>query len=131
MILSVEILFSFILWYFFEFPKNIFEAWKNFLKFGIHYFSIPFLFKTLFSHWRKYIFSYPRGFDLPKILEVWFANQISRILGATVRTFLIFTGILFEIFVFLFGLILFFCWFFLPFLLIFLLIYGFRLLFSI
>lgn len=118
-------------WYFFDVPKNIFKGWKNFLKFGLHYFSIPFLFKTLFSHWHKYFWAYPRGFDIAKIIETFLSNLISRVVGAVIRSFLILVGILFEVLIFILGLILILLWFFLPLILFFVFIYGVKLLFSV
>jgi hypothetical protein len=111
-------------WQFFESPKKIFQAWKNFFNFGLYYFSIPFLIKTLFSPWRKYHWSYPRGFDIGKYLEVFFSNLISRMIGAILRIFIVIFGILFEIFVIFFGFLIFWGWIFLPIILILLIIYG-------
>jgi len=105
-------------WHLFDVPKNILKGWRNFLAFNLNYFSIPLLFKTLFSPWRRYTWAYPRGFDLGGYLEVFFSNLISRTLGAIVRIFFIFLGAAVEIIILLIGLVLFLGWFFLPFLLI-------------
>lgn len=116
-------------WYFLKIPREILKAWKNFLKFGLNYFSIPLLLKTYFSHWHGYKWSYPRGLDIPKMLEVWASNLISRVLGAFIRTFVIGFGLIFEIFVLILGPIFLFGWLFFPLLLIFIFLYGWRLLF--
>jgi uncharacterized membrane protein len=116
-------------WYLVDFPKRIFDAWKNFLKFGLHYFSIPFLLKTLFSHWRKYVWAYPKSFDIGKILEAFISNQISRLIGAFARTFLILIGLIFEVLILIVGILTFFSWFLLPVFLILIFIYGIRFLF--
>ncbi len=117
-------------WYFFEMPKNILNGWKNYLKFGLNYFSIPLLLKTFFSPWHRYKWAYPRrGFDIGKILETWFSNQISRILGTIIRSFLIIFGTLFELFVFFVGPLFLICWLFLPLLLIISFFYAFTILF--
>ena len=42
------IFWKLISWQFFDVPKNILKAWKNFLNFGLYYFSIPLLIKTFF-----------------------------------------------------------------------------------
>jgi hypothetical protein len=122
---------AFISWYLVDFPKRIFDAWKNFLKFGLRYFSIPFLLKTFFAHWHKYVWAYPRSFDIGKILEVWISNQISRVVGAFARTFLILFGLIFEILIFIFGILAIFCWFLLPVFLFLIFIYGIKFLFGI
>src|SRR3989344_6842987 len=104
-------------WYFFDVPKEILTGWRNFLLFGLNYFSIPLLLKTLFSHWRRYSWSYGRGFDIARYLNVFGSNLISRLLGAFMRTILIFFGIIAEIFIFIFWLMVFMGWFLLPILL--------------
>jgi len=118
-------------WYLIDFPKEILRAIKNFLKFGLHYFSIPFLFKTFFSHWHKYFWRYPRAPDIVKILEVWASNMISRLVGMTARSFLILVGLIFEILILIFGLSFFIFWFSLPIILFLIFIYGIKFLFEI
>ncbi len=115
-------------WQFFEVPKNILRGWKNFLKFGLNYFSVPLLLKTLFSPWRKYEWFYPRGFDFWVYLEIFISNLIFRILGAMFRSILIVIGILFEVFLFFSGLGVFLGWLLLPFFLVLGIYEGFRLL---
>ncbi|MEK9134830.1 MAG: hypothetical protein AAB451_00785 [Patescibacteria group bacterium] len=127
--MAQNIIFQYIVWQFLESPKNVLAGWKNFLKFGLNYFSLPLLLKTLFSPWRRYSWSYGRGFDIKRYLEVFFSNLISRILGAIVRVFLIISGILFEVFILSAGLIIFLAWLALPFLLISGFYYGFSILF--
>lgn len=127
-IFSQNLFFQWLAWQFFDMPKNILKGWKNFLKFNLNYFSIPLLFKTLFSPWRKYFWLYPRGFDLGKYLEVFLSNLISRILGAILRIFLIIIGILVEIFIIFIGIIVFLVWLILPILLICGFYYGVRIL---
>src|SRR3989344_8576300 len=119
-----NILFQYIFWQFWESPKNVFNAWQNFLKFGFHYFSLPLLLKTLFSPWRRYRWYYPKGFYPVKYLEVFLSNLISRILGLVLRIFLMISGILFEIFIFFMGFVVFFGWLVLPFFLIWGFFYG-------
>jgi hypothetical protein len=126
-----ENLVLFIEWYFFDLSKEILRAIKNFLKFGLHYFSIPFLLKTLFSHWHRYAWAYPKSPDLAKILEVWISNQISRLIGAIARSFLILFGLIYEIFVLILGFLLLFFWFFLPLIWVLIFVYGIKFLFKI
>jgi hypothetical protein len=126
-----ENLALFIDWYFFNFPKEIFEGVKNFLKFGFHYFSIPFLFKTFFAHWRKYYWEYPKGFNLANFFEALVSNLISRLIGATARSFLILLGLIYEIFILIFGFLFFLLWLTLPIILILIFVYGIKLLFKI
>jgi hypothetical protein len=111
-------------WYLFDFPREILKGIKNYLKFGFHYFSIPFLLKTLFAHWHKYFWQYPRGLDIAKILEVWASNQISRLVGMVCRSFLILAGLSYEILVLIFGILIFLLWYLLPVILFLIFIYG-------
>ena len=121
-------LFQFISWYFFDIPKEILKAWRNFLLFNFNFFSITLLLRTLFSPWRKYKYSYGRGFDFKRYLNVFSFNMISRAIGAIVRIFVIIFGLICEFFVFLFGIIIFLGWLILPFLLFLGLYFGFKLL---
>ena len=129
MIISLRqnIFFQYIIWHYFDVPKTILKAWKNFLLFNLEYFSIFQLLKTFFSHWRRYAFSYPRAFDAGKYVEVFFSNLISRILGAIVRSFLITLGFIAEILILFFGAVVFFSWLLLPFILIIIFYLGVRL----
>ena len=126
---SQNIFIQYLLWQFFEAPRNILRGWRNFLLFNLNYFSIPLLLKTLFSPWRRYRWSYPKGLQIGKRLEVFISNLISRVLGAITRIILIFIGLLVEIFLIFGGLILFLGWLILPLLLIVGFFYGFKILF--
>jgi len=77
-----NIIFLWIGWYYFEMSNNLLDAWKNFLLFNLNYFSIPLLLKTFFSPWRRYKWTYSRGFDIKQYFETFISNLISRILGA-------------------------------------------------
>jgi len=105
-------------WYFYEVPREILSGWKNFLSFGLNFFSIPLLLKTLFSHWKRYHWARSRGFDIGEYFSVLFSNLMSRFIGAMARSFLILVGLIFEFFIFLSGSIIFLGWFILPIILI-------------
>jgi len=120
---------QYLIWQFFDVPREIIKAWKNFLLFYLNYFSIPLLIKTFFSHWRRYQWSYGRGFEIGRYLEVFFSNLISRVLGAVVRSFLIFFGLIVEIFIVLAGFIVFIGWLVMPALLVAGLVFGLKIVF--
>jgi len=117
-ILMQSIFLQYLSWQFLEMPVNILKAWKNFLKFNLNYFSVPLLLRTFFSPWRRYQVLHGRGFDLGKYLEAAFSNLIFRLIGATLRSFLIIAGILVEIFTLFAGAVVFIGWLVLPALLI-------------
>lgn len=121
-----NIILQYLIWQFFEIPKSILGAWRNFLKFYLNYFSILLLIKTFFAPWRGYKWYYGRGFDIGRFLETLASNLICRLIGAILRFFLILIGLLVEIFIVFLGLFLFLGWFLLPILLIFGFYYGFR-----
>ena len=114
-----NILFQWLFWHFLEVPREILKAWKNFLLFNLNYFSIVLLLKTFFSHWRRYKWTnQERGFNIGRFFECFFSNLISRILGAVIRTVLIFIGLLVEVFIIFAGAVMFIGWLILPALLI-------------
>jgi len=120
--ISQNIFAQYLIWHFYDQPRKILKTWKGFLLFNLNYFSLLLLLKTFFSPWRQYKWYYPRGLDIPKYLEVFFSNIISRVLGAILRTAIIFFGIFFEILILIFGFLIFVGWFILPALLVFILI---------
>lgn len=124
-----NIFFQWFSWHFFEVPGSILKAWKNFLLFNLNYFSIPLLLKTLFYPWRRYKVSLGKGFDIGRYFEALFSNLIFRILGAVMRSILIFIGLLVEIFIFLGGIIVFIGWLVLPVLLLAGLLFGIKVMF--
>ncbi|MBT9133005.1 MAG: hypothetical protein DDT33_01536 [Firmicutes bacterium] len=117
-------------WYFFDGFKNIFQVWKNLLLFNLEYFSVLLLLKTFFSPWRRYQWSYGRGFDFKRYSEVIISNLISRIMGAIMRTFLILIGIISEILIIAAGVIILTGWLILPIFLLAGFIFGILLIFS-
>jgi len=101
-------------WYYTKGVKNVLLTWKNFILFSMEYFSIPLLFKTLFSPWKRDITKKPRGFDLKKTVEYITFNTISRAIGFFMRFFTILVGILFFVLVIFIGAIVFVLWLVLP-----------------
>lgn len=121
---------EYLIWQFIDVPVEIIKGVKNYLKFYLNYFSIPFLLKTFFSPWRRYYWSYGGEFNIKRWVEVFFSNLISRIMGMIMRFFLVCFGILTEIFIFIFGSIIFFGWLIAPFFLICGLVFGFMFIFG-
>ncbi|MGB2762285.1 MAG: hypothetical protein WBC21_01950 [Minisyncoccales bacterium] len=124
-----NILFQYLQWHFIDQTKAILRAWKNFLSFGLNFFSIPLLLRTFCSPWRRYRYFYPKGFDFKKYIDAFTFNAISRVIGAIMRTALIIIGVMVEFFIFLAGILFFLIWLFLPVILIILFFYGIKLLF--
>ena len=116
-------------WYLYEMPKEILQGWRNFLLFGLNFFSIPLLLKTLFSPWKRYSWKRQRGFDIGEYFSILVSNLMSRILGAIVRIVFIFLGLIFEVIIFSLGLIIFVGWFIMPIFSVFGVLIGFSMLF--
>lgn len=110
-----NILSNWLFWHFYEVPKSLFFSWKNFLSFGLDFFSVHILILTLFSHWRRYKWTYPKGFSPRGYFEAFISNIFSRIIGAIVRFFLIIAGIAAEILILLVGAIVVLFWIVMPF----------------
>lgn len=123
--MPIVLVSQFLFWYFVKVPAKIIEGWFNFLKFNMEFFSMPLLLKTLFSQWRRYGWSYPRGLDIPKMLEIFFSNLILRVLGMVMRLILIAIGFISEIVIFVIGAFVLAGWLALPLLLFLSLRYGF------
>lgn len=106
------------LWHFYEMPKFLFRAWKNYILFGINSFSVSLLLKTLFSPWRRYNWSYPKTFDIKEFFSTLVSNIFSRILGAICRVMLILAGLIFQFFIIIAGIIVILFWFLIPFIIV-------------
>jgi len=124
-----NIFIQYLQWQFFDASKSILGGWQNCLKFNLNYWSVPLLLRTWFSHWRRYKYSYGRGFNLKRYFEAFTFNMISRILGGLMRSILIVLGIFTEMVVFIFGAIVFLIWIILPLLLVGGFFYGCKILF--
>lgn len=115
---------QYLTWHFAEQPRFILTIWKNLLHYNLNFFSISLLFRTLFSHWRRYHISYGRGVDLRRYFEAFTFNVISRGLGAVVRTIFIVIGLIIELFILLGGGLVLLAWILLPVLMLIGLIFG-------
>lgn len=113
-----NVIITWFFWHFFEMPKFLFSVWQNFISFGLNFFSIPLLLKTLFSPWRRYRWNYPKRFDVKEFLNTLVSNTFSRIIGGFCRIILIIVGIIFQVIVVWVGLLAIILWFFIPFLMI-------------
>lgn len=78
-------------WHYTTALSTLLLIFRNLLFFLYHFFSIPQLFKTFFSPWKKEILRYEGpGFNLKIYFDVLIFNLFSKIIGAIVRTLTIF-----------------------------------------
>ncbi len=116
-------------WHFLDVPRELLKAWKNYIRFFLHFFSLPILLKSLFSPWHGITWSYGRGFSFSRYAETIISNGFSRAIGFFLRLFLIVFGLVLELAVLIMGFLILIIWFLLPLIIIFLFIFGIRLLF--
>ncbi len=109
-----DIMLLWLQWHLIDVPKEIFKGWKNLLLFNLRFFSVFFLIKTFFSYWRKYRWSYGRGFSVTRYLEAFFSNIASRLIGSMIRFFLIVVALILEIIIFFSGIVVLILWVLLP-----------------
>lgn len=109
-----NIFFKWVFWHFTEAAGGILRAWKNFLRFNLGYFSVGSLIKSLLSPWRGDKAAYTRGFDPKQYFNTFFANMISRALGAIIRLVIIAVGLALEAVIFLIGAFVLIFWICLP-----------------
>lgn len=127
--MSQNIIVQYFIWHFYDVPKELGKAWKNYLRFFLSFFSVIALIRTLFAPWHNYQWSYGRGFSISRYTETFVSNTFSRVLGAIIRSFLIIIGLIFEIFIFFLGAIVFLSWILLPVIIIALFAFGIKFLF--
>jgi hypothetical protein len=108
------IILDYLFWQYIEMPKRILRAWRNMLAFGFNFFSVGYCFKTIFSPWKKTIWTYPKGLDISGFLEIFFSNLISRILGFIMKVFVIFSSFIYEAFTLIIGASLLIIWLVMP-----------------
>ena len=101
----------FLRWYFLEVPPKIKKIWGNYLWFFSRYFMIPDLAQEFLAPWKGMTFAREkRGFDLGDIFSVWLGNIFSSMIGAIIRSVFLVAGIIAEIIVFCFGIIVYIAW---------------------
>lgn len=93
--LFLTIIRHYFLWHYTEAYKELFSVCKNLIWFVVHFFSIPQLFKTLFSPWRRIVEEKKKSWDIEDFAGRILINVLSRIIGAIVRLLVISLGLVF------------------------------------
>ncbi|MCX6738347.1 MAG: hypothetical protein NTY11_02955 [Candidatus Parcubacteria bacterium] len=127
--MSQNVIIQYFIWHFHDVPKELGKAWKNYLRFYLSFFSVGALLRTFLAPWHSYQWDYGRGFSVSRYAETFISNSFSRVLGAIIRSVLILVGLIFEVFIFLIGAIVFLSWIFLPVIIIALFAFGIKFLF--
>lgn len=121
------LIISWLVWHYRQMPLFLFSAWKNYLDFGLNYFSTPLLMGTLFNPWRKYRWNYPKSFNILELFNTAVSNTFSRITGAICRLIFIIFGLLAEMLIFITGIIVILLWVLMPIISIFIIVIAFTL----
>lgn len=111
-------------WHYTSALKDFFNIWGNMIWFVYQYFSIPILFKTLLSPFKRLKEQSKGGLDIGGFFEALIVNLVMRIVGLILRSIVIGVGIISLIATFFAWLVAFFVWLVLPFAIIFLMITG-------
>lgn len=122
----MNILIKYLYWQLIITPKKVLSIVRNYLSFGLEFFSIGETLRSLFSPWRRYLWDYGRGFDIARYFEVFLSNIITRLIGFIMRLFLIATFLIYEVIILVLGIVLFFASIVYPFLFVWAIIYGFK-----
>jgi len=122
----MNILIKYLYWQLIITPKKVLSIIRNYLSFGLEFFSIGETLRSLFSPWRRYLWDYGRGFDIARYFEVFLSNIITRVIGFIMRLFLIVAFLLYEVIILVLGTILFLASIIYPFFFIWAIIYGFK-----
>ena len=124
------VLIEYASWHYGDGVREYLLAWKNLHWFFYHFFSVPVLFATLFQPFHRMRESYKRGFDPEAFFESAFGNAMIRIVGFVARSVLLFVALVFNAFLFICGIIMFFGFLSAPVLIPFIFAVAFSLIFS-
>ncbi len=106
---------NYFLWHYSIAFVRMFHIFGNLFWFLYHFFSIPVLFRTLFSPWKKiHEQRESDGFNLKDILSALIINTMMRIVGFFFRVILITISVISIIFLFLLSVFFFLFWVFAP-----------------
>lgn len=120
----MSFIFSYLFWHYTKALKNIFGIFANFLWVTYRFFSLPLLFRTFFSPWRRLGSQYESTLDIGEFFGTLIVNTLMRIVGMFIRFFTILLGILSLILIIIAGIGFFIVWILLPFIIVWLFYKG-------
>ena len=102
---------EYVFWHYGEALSDIFAVFKNLLRFGYHFFSLPLLVRTWLSPWYRMSENYGSDWtNFEKIGEAILGNTVMRLVGFVLRTIVIVIGVAFETVLVLFAALFFLAW---------------------
>ena len=112
-------------WYFTQAPFDILKGVQAYIQALATVYSFTFLLKTMFAPWKNQLYAYPdKGFDIQTVLEIWGANTVARLVGAMVRSGVLFTGLILQVLVLILGAGILFLWIAFPVVIMILIIFS-------
>ncbi len=86
--------FEYLYWHYVLVWKDIFQIFANFVWFIYYFFSIPILFRTFFSYWKRMHEPKPAGLNPKVYIQNLIVNSLMRVVGVFFRAIVISLGIL-------------------------------------
>lgn len=120
----VPLLFHYVHWHYTRAIRDIIRIWMNFFWFFFNFFSIDLLLKTLFAPFNRLDEGLKKGFDISAWAESILVNLLMRVVGACLRTFLIFIGIVMLVLTAVFGSVMLVVWILAPLFVVLLVAFG-------
>ena len=118
-------LWEYLTWHYSKALLEIFELFKTYLKFGYHFFSMSLMLRTWISPLFRRREEMPVNVaNIDALVMAVFGNLVLRIVGFVLRTFVLAMGIIFELCVTVFFILLFVAWILLPLIIALLLAYA-------
>jgi ABC-type multidrug transport system fused ATPase/permease subunit len=105
---------GYLLWHYTRAIKDFFKVSGNFIWFFYHFFSIPVLFGTLVTPFRRMEEKYKKELNIEAFFEALIVNIIMRIIGALSRATVILVGIIAILLTIVSSVALFIVWLLLP-----------------
>lgn len=84
---------SYFVWHYSGAFRDMVSVWLNLMWFILHFFSIPLLFRTLFSPFKRVHEEYQRT-GIEDLMATFVVNIMTRIIGAIVRLCIIALGLI-------------------------------------
>lgn len=108
--LFLSIMHHYVFWHYTRAWVEIFHVWSNLLWFIVKFFSLPQLMLSWFSPWKRMTEGRGEKWSFEDLASFIIIGLISRIVGALIRTVVIFLGLVALTVTVIFGLVTFVFW---------------------
>lgn len=87
------VIFGYLKWHYTRAIYSLSQIWGNFIYFVAEFFSLKLLFTNFFDPWKRMSDRYPNNFNIKEYFYAFMTNTIVRMVGITMRSFLIVIGL--------------------------------------